>query len=452
MSDLDVLGPGRGGNRLRLDTLVRIRWLAAAGQSLAILLVQFGLDFDLPVVAAALTIGAAAALNVTLALAAPQGHRLSEKAAAGILIFDVIQLAVLLALTGGLENPFAMLLLAPVMISATALPLRHTIVVGGAAIASASVVGFLHLPLPWSDDGFSAPWLYDVGIWFAILIGAIFTGTYAFRVAEESRRLAGALAATELVLAREQHLTQLDGLAAAAAHELGTPLATIALIAKELERSVPPHGDTADDVRLLGEQVRRCREILGKLNSLESGGEGPLETMKLLHLVEEVAGPQRSFGVELRVESRGMGPEPICRRNPAILYGLGNFVENAVDFARDEVEITASWDAERVAVSIVDDGPGFPADLLPRLGEPYLRPRGRRRAKDGGGLGLGLFIAKTLLERTGGRVSMRNAADGGQGAEISVVWSRAAFERGVAPAEIGRAAGASLFGATEPIS
>jgi two-component system sensor histidine kinase RegB len=452
MSDLDVLEPGRGGNRLRLDTLVRLRWLAVAGQSLAILLVQFGLDFDLPVVAAALTIAAAALLNLALGLVAPQGYRLSDTAAAGILIFDIVQLAVLLGLTGGLENPFAMLLLAPVMISATALPLLHTVAVGCSAIVSASVVGFLHMPLPWSEDGFSAPWLYDVGIWFAIMIGAIFTGTYAFRVAEESRRLAGALAATELVLAREQHLSQLDGLAAAAAHELGTPLATIALIAKELERSVPPEGDTADDVRLLGEQVRRCREILGKLNSLESGGEGPLETMTLLHLVEEVASPHRSFGVEITVENRGTGPEPICRRNPAILYGLGNFVENAVDFAREEVRITTSRDADRVAVSIVDDGPGFPADLLPRLGEPYLRPRGRRRAKDGGGLGLGLFIAKTLLERSGGFVSMRNAPDGGRGAEISIVWARAAFERNVAVPAARRPGDAARHRATEPIS
>jgi two-component system sensor histidine kinase RegB len=314
------------------------------------------------------------------------------------------------------------------------------VTIGVTAIAAASVLAFLYLPLPWASGGLDLPWLYRVGIWTAIVLGTVFTGAYAWRVSEESRQLAGALAATELVLAREQHLSQLDGLAAAAAHELGTPLATIALIAKELELMTPKEGEMAEDVALLREQVQRCREILGKLNSLESGGEGPLETMRLLHLVEEVVNPQRPFGVDIRVESRGLGAEPVCRRNPAILYGLGNLVENAVDFAQRSVEITASWDKQGVAVNIVDDGPGFPADLLSRLGEPYVTSRGKRRAKNGGGLGLGLFIAKTLLERSGARIAMRNASGGARGAEITIVWPRSAFERGVG------ASGTSFYG------
>ncbi len=433
MADFDVLDLSRSGSRLRLDTLIRLRWLAVAGQSLAVLFVHFGLDFALPFWPAALAIIASAVLNLVLRWSFPLGHRLGDASASAILAFDVVQLSVLLFLTGGLQNPFAMLILAPVMISATALPPSYTVTIGVTAIAAASVLAFLHMPLPWADASFEMPWLYRTGVWTAIALGTVFTGAYAWRVAEESRQLAGALAATELVLAREQHLSQLDGLAAAAAHELGTPLATIALIAKELERMAPSEGEMAEDITLLREQVQRCREILGKLNSLESGGEGPLETMRLLHLVEEVVGPQRPFGVAIRVESRGLGSEPVCRRNPAILYGLGNLVENAVDFAQTEVEITASWDHQGVAVSIVDDGPGFPADMLSRLGEPYVTSRGPRRAKEGGGLGLGLFIAKTLLERSGARLNMRNASGGTRGAEITIVWPRTAFERGIAP-------------------
>lgn len=432
MADFDVLALSRNESRLRLETLIRLRWLAVAGQTLAVLLVHLGLDFTLPIIPAAVTIAASAALNLYLRWSFPQGHRLRDGSASAVLAFDVVQLSVLLFLTGGLQNPFAMLILAPVMISATALAPSYTVTIGAAAIAAASVLAFIYLPLPWTPAGLELPWLYRTGIWTAIVLGTVFTGAYAWRVAEESRQLAGALAATELVLAREQHLSQLDGLAAAAAHELGTPLATIALIAKELEIMTPKDGEMAEDVALLREQVQRCREILGKLNSLESGGEGPLETMRLLHLLEEVANPQRPFGVDIRVESRGITSEPVCRRNAAILYGLGNLVENAVDFAQRTVEITASWDQQGVAVNIVDDGPGFPAEMLSRLGEPYVTARGKRRAKDGGGLGLGLFIAKTLLERSGARVAMRNASGGARGAEITVVWPRGAFERGVA--------------------
>jgi two-component system sensor histidine kinase RegB len=249
-------------------------------------------------------------------------------------------------------------------------------------------------------------------------------------VAEEARQLSQALAATELVLAREQHLSQLDGLAAAAAHELGTPLATIALVAKDLDRIGPQEGAVAEDIDLLNEQVARCRVILGKLNSLGQEGAGPLESMRLGHLIEEVVSPHRPFDAAISVVMEGKGAEPSCRRNPGLLYGLGNLVENAVDFASDEVVVTAAWDDETVSVVIHDDGPGFLAEVLGRLGEPYVTTRwsGRRAKSEAGGMGLGLFIAKTLLERSGASLDMRNAPGGG-GAVVTVSWPRLAFER-----------------------
>ena len=255
-----------------------------------------------------------------------------------------------------------------------------------------------------------------MGVWLSILLAIGFIGLHAWQITEEARQLADALAATELVLAREQHLSQLDGLAAAAAHELGTPLSTITVIAKELERAIKPDSEHAEDVRLLNEQAQRCRAILGKLTELSPSGD-PFDRMKLSALIEEVVAPHRNFGVAINVAlSPGDAAEPVGGRNPAILYGLGNLLENAVDFARERVEVAAAWSGEDVAVTITDDGPGFAPEIMDRIGEPYVTSRrrdaerqSRRATAEASGLGLGFFIAKTLLERPARRSISRTA-------------------------------------------
>src|ERR687890_199704 len=273
--------------RLRLDTLVRLRWLAIAGQSAAVAVVHFGLGFPLPFGLCFFVIAVSGAVNAVLSIRYPASHRLGDDAATLLLGFDILQLAALLYLTGGLQNPFSMLFLSPVLISATALPPERTLGLGLLAVGCATLLVLVHRPLPWfPGEKLELPFLYVSGVWTAILLGTAFTGVYAWRVAEEARQLAQALAATEMVLAREQHLTQLDGLAAAAAHELGTPLATIALVAKELNHSMPQDGPVAEDLRLLREQVDRCRTILTKLTSMGQDQEDFLEKVSLCHLVE----------------------------------------------------------------------------------------------------------------------------------------------------------------------
>jgi two-component system sensor histidine kinase RegB len=270
------------------------------------------------------------------------------------------------------------------------------------------------------------PPLYVAGVWAAVSIALGFIGIYAWRVAEEGRQLSEALAATELVLAREQHISALDGLAAAAAHELGTPLATIRLVAREIERAASD-GPFKDDIALLREQVDRCREILKKLTSLHEE-DAPHTEMSIRHLLEDVAAPHREFGVTIAIDAQGSPGEPVGRRNPGVLYGLGNLVENAVDFADREVRITARWSADEIDVRILDDGPGFPPEVLARLGDPYLTTRGIHgdgAGADRPGLGLGVFIAKTLLERSGAKVGFGNTETG---AEVSITWPRGAFE------------------------
>jgi two-component system sensor histidine kinase RegB len=417
---------------LRLDTLVRLRWLAVAGQSCAVVIVHAGLDAPLPIALCLAVIACSAALNVGARLLFPITYRLNAKAAGVLLGYDILQLAALLYLTGGLENPFSVLFLAPVMISATALPPLTTATLGAAVGGFATLLALRHLPLPWpGSQSIDLPFLYVTGVWVALMLALVFIGVYAWRVAEEARELSQALAATELVLAREQHLSALDGLAAAAAHELGTPLATIALVAKELERALTP-GPHEDDFKLLREQVGRCREILRTLTSLDEGG-APFERLAMRELLEEIAAPHRNFGVALDIRSDGDSrTEPVWPRNPSVLYGLGNLVENAVDFAGSKVTLIARWTDDRIDVDIADDGPGFAPDIIGRLGEPYVSTRaaGRDTPSEAGGLGLGFFIAKTLLERSGAQVSLSNAAQPDHGARIRIVWPRARFASG----------------------
>lgn len=416
---------------VRLDTILRLRWLAALGQLTAIFVVARGLEFDVPIIPCVAIVAVSALLNLALQVAFNPMQRLEPVYAAALLALNIVELAALLFLTGGLQNPFSFLFLAPVLISAAVLPIRLTIGLGLLAVTCASALVFFHLPLPWdSEDPLVLPPIYLFGVWLSILLATGVTSLYAFQATEEARKLSDALAATELVLTREQHLTQLDGLAAAAAHELGTPLATIFLISRELEKTVDGNDHLASDLKTLREQAQRCRDILAKLTQLSSSG-APFDLMPISTLIEEAVAPHRDFGVAIKVRlAVAATREPVVARNPAILYGVGNILENAVDFARTTVEVNAWWNADTVEIVVSDDGPGIAPDMLKRIGEPYLS---RRRGADEpqsarAGLGLGVFIARTLLERTGAKVSFSNRTFPDHGAVVQIVWPRARFE------------------------
>ncbi|MCB1549610.1 MAG: ActS/PrrB/RegB family redox-sensitive histidine kinase, partial [Hyphomicrobiaceae bacterium] len=245
----------------------------------------------------------------------------------------------LLYLTGGAQNPFILLLLVPVVISATVLPLLMTATLGVLAIAVTTLLAFFHLPLPWyPGTQLVLPFAYIGGQWVAIVSSLVFTAVYAWRVAAEARQLSDALTATELILQREQHLSAIDGLAAAAAHELGTPLATIALVAKEMSKALEGEERFADDLALLNSQAARCRDILRRISSLDAENRDYFDRLPLSSLIEEVVAPHRDFDVEIetRIDRRDQ-QEPVTRRSTGVIYGLGNIVENAVDFARSKV-------------------------------------------------------------------------------------------------------------------
>lgn len=410
---------------LRLQTLVRLRWLAVGGQSLAVIITAVWLQFPLPLVPCLVLIASLALLNTFLTIRFPPTHRLTPPAAFALLGLDLAQLTALLFITGGLANPFAPLLCVPVIISSASQPKPHSIVLAGFAVIGVTALAFSPYPLPWYPGTvLLIPRVLTAGIWFAIVSMTAFAAFYTYRVSLEASELSEALTATELVLQREKHLSQLDGLAAAAAHELGTPLATISVVAKEMERELGDDPRFGEDVHLLRSQSERCRDILKRLTTLSSESEEHMRLLPLSSLIEEVMAPHREFGIEIELKERGdRASEPVGIRNAGILYGLGNLLENAVDYARKKVTVTAEHTAERVRVTIEDDGDGFSPDILMRIGEPYVTKR--QKDDSAGGLGLGLFIAKTLLERSGARLRFEN---GNPGARVSVEWPRALMD------------------------
>jgi len=413
-------------SRVRLRTLILLRWLAIVGQMAALVFVRYGLDVEFPLSWALACVGVSVALNIGLVASRRSQELAKEWEAAAQLAYDVVQLAALLALTGGLQNPFVFLFVAPVAVSATILRPAVTAMLAALTFVCVGAISVWRLPLPWPQgEVFDVPALYQLGIAAAVLVGLGFTSVYAWRVAAEEERLNIALAAVQAVLAREQTLSALGGLAAAAAHELGTPLATIHLVAKEMARDLPPDDPRAEDLQLLVTQSERCRAILGQLSAMRDQGDVMVQRAPIKSLLEEVAAPHEGLGAEIHIDAAGEGPLEI-RRMPEIVHALGGIVENAVGFANSRVDIEARWDADHVEITVRDDGPGFASGVLNRLGEPYLTERDAEGMA--GGLGLGFFISKTLLERTGAKLEVRNRRLPNQGAMVKARWPRTSIE------------------------
>jgi two-component system sensor histidine kinase RegB len=405
--------------------------MALAGQTAALVVVQWGLGFPTLCLPCFLVIGVGVWANLLISFS-PLSRRAARDWEATLqLAFDILQLASLLFLTGGVANPFALLMIAPIALAGACLPLRYVVTLAGLAVASAAVMALYALPLPWkAGETFALPFLYRLGLFCALIVGIVFAAIYAYLAAAEAAKTELALKVTESVLAREQRLSALGALAAAAAHELGTPLATIAVVAKEMARDAP-EGPARDDAWLLVGQAQRCRDILRRLAETPEAGDQMHERISLLQFVREVVEPYAE-AEEVRVEALVTGPPglapPDLWRRPEVLHAMTSIVENAFDFARKEILVTARFDAANVAIEVRDDGPGFSPQVLAKLGEPYVTSRpGAEGSRTGHiGMGLGFFIAKTLLERTGAVVEFRNGRRGG--AVVAARWPRQRIE------------------------
>lgn len=300
--------------------------------------------------------------------------------------------------------------------------------IAGFAIALAALMPFFALDLPWQgDSALTLPTLFEGGHFAALCIGIIFFALSAQRVNEDEAKMVRALDAAAVVMSREQRLSALGAMSAMTAHELGTPLATIHLVSRELQAMLPDDSPHREDAALLAEQAERCRDILQRLGHAREAEDIVHARMPMSALVEEAAAPHKGLGVAVQVTYEAMedgeAKVPIIRRSPEILHALGAFIENAVSFADSEVRVVANWTEHQFIVTIRDDGPGFASEVMPKLGEPYVSQRGEAHL-GGGDMGLGFFIAKTLIERTGGRIATRNRAAPRHGAIVQAVWPR----------------------------
>ena len=429
-------------NWIRLRTMILLRWVAIAGQFFAVTVTPFLFGIQLELGWCYFAIGVSVIGNLVASFIFPENKRMTERQNMAMIMCDLVQLSFLLFLTGGLNNPFTLLLLGPVTITATALSLRSTLALCAVAIISVTVLALYNLPLlTEAGDILRIPQLFIFGHWIALIIAVVFTSAYSRRVTTEIHLMSDALAATQMALAREQKLTDLGGVVAAAAHELGTPLATIKLASAELVNELAEQPDLREDAELIVEQTDRCRDIL---RDMGRAGKDDLHMRKapLVAAIESAAEPHMERGKEVLINLRSSDgtdtPQPTILRMPEIIHGLRNLIQNAVDFAQTTVWIETRWDEKMISVRIMDDGKGFAPQLLGRLGDPFMGSRKFQRRDTSRpeyeGMGLGLFIAKTLLERSGATMRFANGSDEvGQntehvGAVVEVRWPRSTID------------------------
>lgn len=417
---------------LRVRTLVRLRWVVVAGQVALLALMAFALGFQAPYLACALVVAAGAAVNVVTALSSQPQRVMGDGEAMAQLSLDIVQMSALLALIGGTANPFILILIAPPTLAAATLPLRPVWVLGIMASVASMLLAIFSLPYPSNGDPALVSREFRLIAGLANVAGIALIASYVRQSVEEAARMALALDVTQKVLAREQRLSALGALAAAAAHELGTPLATISIVSKEMAREAGTP-QVKEDAELLMSQAERCREILKRLAATPDKATDEVhERLSLRQLVQEVIEPHANASKEVRVEAIVTGAKdvktPDIRRLPEITHAFTTFVENAVDFARSEILVSARFDADSISIEVRDDGPGFAPEILAKLGEPYVTSRpGAEGSRTGHiGMGLGFFISKTLLERTGAVVTFHNAKP--RGAVVAARWPRSLVE------------------------
>jgi two-component system sensor histidine kinase RegB len=440
-------------NWMRLRTLVLVRWFAIAGQVLALVIGQQLYGLKLAIGPCAIAIGLSVLTNLLAVVIFPDNRRLSEAETVLTLLFDTLQLSLLLAFTGGLNNPFALLILAPVTIAATVLPSRSTLLLASCAVGMVTIVGLVHIPLRTENNNLlEMPVVFVFGFWVAIVTGIIFISIYTRRVTAEMTSMSEALLATQMALAREQKLTDLGGVVAATAHELGTPLATIKLVSAELMEELQDAKDLHSDAQLIHEQAERCGDIL---RSMGRAGKDDLHLRitPWSALVREAAEPHLDRGKNVKfVFSQNLEfdmDQPKTLRKPEVIHGLRNLIQNAVDFAQSEVRIDVGWSEAEIFVTISDDGSGFAPQVINRIGDPFMRRKkhdAQSSARPGyDGMGLGLFIAKTLLERSGSELEFLNASTDHslRGAVVRGVWPRGKLEAAKLPIGQNRPIGVS---------
>tara|TARA_B100000902_G_scaffold267550_1_gene253572 strand:+ start:783 stop:2069 length:1287 start_codon:yes stop_codon:yes gene_type:complete len=414
----------RTKENLNLDksTLTILRYIAIIGQFIAVNIVFFYLNLKFPIKESYIVIFIGLLTNLFLQFRV-KVNQLKDSYASLFLLYDLFQLSALLYLTGGILNPFSILMIIPTIVSSTFLSMGTTIILGLITSFLLLLISFTHLPLPGLDSNiFAVPNYYTIGILISILIGLIFLSYFGIRFAGETKKRSEALNKLQEVISKEYELESLGGQAAAAAHSLGTPLATITVVAKELKKEIGNDKEYSKDIDLLISQTKRCSEILKKISKKQIEEDNFLSSIKFEDLLQEIIDSFKetsSKHIHLIVDNDEN--KISIKRTPEIIYGLRNFIGNAVKFSKSKVSISLRSDKKIIEIKINDDGPGIPEDIIQKIGEPYIKSRSKE-LNSNSGLGLGSFLGKTLLERQGAKLLFRRNSELG-GALVVLTWS-----------------------------
>ena len=410
------------GLGIRAKTLINLRWIAVLGQTITCLVVEYFFGFQLPWLEILLTVLALIISNIALYPRYSTNNRLSETATTVVIAADILQLALLIFFTGGLSNPFVVLFITPIAITVTSLPIRSTSILIFLTIIFITILGSFNYPLESNILDLSVPPIFILGMWVSLFVTILFLTFYAGGLTDESRKISAALKVAENLLVKEKNLSSLDGLAAAAAHHLGTPLGTISLIANELKNDESINENAKKDLMILSEEVDKCKKILGSLGEKPSSDDDLITKIELQALLEELCElikvKEIKFSINFNDNDPGM-KEILLRRRSELLLGLSNIIENAADFASTTVELNVSKSGKFINLEINDDGKGFSNSILSRIGDPYVSSRSKS-SNNGDGLGLGFFISKTLLERLNISVQAYNKVHPEYGAVVLI--------------------------------
>ena len=414
----------RTKENLNLDksTLTILRYIAIIGQFIAINVVFFYLNLEFPIKASLIVVFIGLLTNLYLQFKV-KANQLKDTYASLFLLYDLFQLAILLYLTGGIFNPFSILLIIPAIVSSTFLSMGTTIILGFITSLILFTLTHYYLPLPGLlVENFDVPSFYKFGILISILIGLIFLSYFGIRFAGETKKRSEALNKLQEVIAKEYELESLGGQAAAAAHSLGTPLATIAVVAKELKKEIGDNKDVSKDIDLLISQTKRCSEILKQISKKQIEEDIFLSSIKLEDLLEEIIDSfKETSSKKIELVSNDDNNKINIERTPEIIYGLRNFIGNAVKFSKSRVKINLTSNLEKIEIKVNDDGPGIPDDIIKKIGEPYIKSKSAE-LNSNSGLGLGTFLGKTLLEKQGAKLLFRRNNDLG-GALVIISWN-----------------------------
>jgi two-component system sensor histidine kinase RegB len=418
----------RTKENLNLDknTLTILRYIAIFGQFIAVNIVYYYLKLDFPINESYLIIFIGFLTNLFLQFRI-KVNQLKDTYASFFLLYDLFQLSILLYLTGGILNPFSILLIIPAIVSSTFLSMGTTIILGVITSFMLFLLSYLHLPLPGMNTNiFNVPHFYKLGILISIFIGLIFLSYFGIRFSGETKKRSEALNKLEEVIAKEYELESLGGQAAAAAHSLGTPLATISVVAKELKKEIGDNKEISKDIDLLISQIKRCSEILKQISKKQIKEDNFLSSIKLEDLLEEIIDSfKETSSKEIKLFTDNDENKINIQRSPEIIYGLRNFIGNAVKFSKSEVKIELKSNKNIILIEINDDGPGFPDDIINKIGEPYIKSKSKELSSNSG-LGLGTFLGKTLLERQNAKLFFIKNSNLG-GASVTIKWSTKSF-------------------------